>query len=277
MKRRMRPRIPLALLWFWLLRILPVWCGAALVIFLMQIAVCGVVHDNESVRTLLKFIEVFPPFLKNAIGGDALQVGNVAGLISIGYQHPLVLIMYMLFAVGVPTGFLAGEVQRGTMELILSRPATKRQVYVCAGGLTLVGMFMLVIVMFLGTVVATNLYDFGEPIPLHLFFRVAVNGGLLASAVGAIALMAGAAFASRGMAVGVTVGFLVVSYFVDVFSEWWPWMESLAPWTLFYYVDGAKIFSQPTWPLGDMSVLIAAIVIAAVAGGIIWDRRDLPL
>ena len=140
MSRISRPPFPFALLRFWFLRILPVWCGIALVVFLMQIAVCGIIHDNESVRTFLKFLDMFPSVVKIAIGGEMVNVGNTPGLIAIGYQHPFVLFCFMLFAVGVPTGLLAGEVQKGTMELILSRPITKTQVYICAGFLTLTGM-----------------------------------------------------------------------------------------------------------------------------------------
>jgi ABC-2 type transport system permease protein len=277
MNNASRPPFPFALLRFWLVRMLPVWCGIALLIFLMQIAVCGIVHDNKNVRTFLKFLDLMPSIMKTALGGEALQMGNTAGLIAIGYQHPLVLVLYMLFAVRVPTGLLAGEVQKGTMELILSRPATKMQVYICASVLTLVGMFALVIVMFLGTVVGTNIYNFGEPIPLHLFFRIAVNGGLLASAVGAIALMAAAAFRQQNMAVGVTVAFLVANYFVEVISAWWPRMNFLQPATLFYYVNGVEIFTRPMWPLADIGVLTAILVIAAITGGVIWHRRDLPM
>ena len=104
-----------------------------------------------------------------------------------------------------------------------------------------------------------------------------MNGGLLASAVAAISLLAAATFRRRSAAVGVAVTYLVVSYFAASVAEWWPAMRPLGPMTPFWYVDSAWILREGAWPLGDMSVLIAAIVIAAVAGGIIWDRRDLPL
>jgi ABC-2 type transport system permease protein len=274
MSNRSRPPFPVSLFGFWFLRILPAWCGIAFVIFLCQIAVCGIVHDNERVKALLEYLELLPSIVKTALGSEWLQAGNTAGLIAIGYHDPFVLALYMLFAVGVPTGLLAGEVQRGTMELILSRPATKTQVYLCAGTLTILGMAALVFVMFFGTVVGTNLYDFGEPIPLHPFFRIAVNGGLLAGAVGAIALLAAAVFRRRNMAVGVTAAFLVVNYFVYIISDWWPRMNFLKPATLFHYVDGVI---RPTWPLDDMGVLTAILLVAAIAGGIIWHHRDLPL
>jgi ABC-2 type transport system permease protein len=276
MKANHRPAFPWPLLRFWTLRILPAWFLIASMIFLFQLAVCGIVHDNERVKAMLQYIDMLPSFIKAFIGGDALQYGNIAGLIAIGYQEPFVLLLYMLFAVGVPTALLAGEVQRGTMELILSRQTTKTQVYTCAGLITVVGMYALVIVMFLGTVVSTNLYDFEQQVPLYRFFKLAVNGGILASAVGGIALLSAACF-RRGMAVSLTVAFLVVNYFIMIITQWWPRMKWLDPVTIFNYVDGAKIFSEPKWPVGDMCVLISLLVVSTIAGGIIWSRRDLPL
>jgi ABC-2 type transport system permease protein len=272
---KLRPPFPLALLQFSFVRILPMWCAIALVIFLMQIAVCGIVHDNESVKAMLQFLDLMPSIVKSILGGESLQVGNTSGLIAIGYQHPFVLFLFMFFAVGVPTGLLTGEVQSGTMELVLSRPVIKTHVYICAGLLTLVGMFALVMVMFLGTVVATNVYDFGEPIPLELFFRIAINGGLFASTAGAVTLLCAAALRSRNMAVGAAVGFLVVNYFISIISEWWPRMGFLKGVTLFYYVGGLEIVAG--WPIVDMCVLTAILLIAAFSGAIVWQRRDLPL
>jgi ABC-2 type transport system permease protein len=245
-------------------------------IFLFQLAICGIVHDNERVKALIQYIDMLPAFLKTFIGGEAVQYGNIAGLISIGYQEPFVLLLYMLFAVGVPTALLAGEVQRGTMELILSRQTTKTHVYICAGLITVVGMYALVIVMFLGTVVSTNLYEFEQHVPLYNFFKLAVCGGILASAVGGIALLAAACF-RRGMAVSLTVAYLVVNYFIMIITQWWPRMKWLDPVTIFNYVDGGKIFMNPAWPVSDMCVLISLLAVSTVLGGIIWHKRDLPL
>jgi hypothetical protein len=275
METKLRTSFPLPLLRFWTLRILPAWCFIALIIFLFQIAICGIVHDNESVKTFLQFIDMLPSFIKTILGGEALQVGNVSGLIAIGYQHPMVLTLYMLFAVGVPTALLAGEVQKGTMELILSRQAAKIHVYVCAGLITVTGMFALVMVMFTGTVAATSIYDFGQPIPLYSFFKIAILGGMLASAVGGVSLLSAACF-SRGTAVTLTVAYLAVNYFVSIIADWWPRMKWLSPATIFHYVHGPEIFNG-SWPVGDFCVLISLLVVSALLGGIIWHRRDLPL
>ena len=275
--RETRPPFPFSLLFFWVRRTLPMWFLIGLMIFLVQIAVCGIIHDNERVKALVRYLELLPSFIKSALGGDAIQAGNTAGLILIGYNDPFVLILFMLYAVGVPTGLLTGEVQRGTMELILSRPTTKTQVYICAGVITIVGMFGLSLVMFLGTVAATRIFHFEDVVPLYKFFQTVVNGGLLASAVGGLALLSAAFFRRRNMAVGVTVAYLVVNYFVSVIAEWWPLMSFMKGWTIFYYVGDPMIFRDSAWPLTDMCVLTLILAVSAFVGGVIWQRRDLPL
>ena len=276
MKNNHRPSFPWPLLMFWTRRMLLAWFLIAFWIFLFQIMVCGIVHDNEKVKAFLQYIELLPGFVKTMIGGEALQLGNIAGLISIGYQEPFVLFLYMLFAVGVPTALLAGEVQNGNMELILSRPTTKTHVYICAGLITIAGMLALVLVMFLGTVVATNLYDFEQEVPLYAFFKLAIFGGILASTVAGIALLAAACF-RRVIAISLTASFLVVNYLIAIASEWWPIMKPLTPFTIFYYVDPPFILGQSTWPIRDMAVLVTLFAVSTLLGGFFWQRRDLPL
>jgi hypothetical protein len=274
--KEMRSPFPFALLRFWARRILPAWFFIGLVIFLFQINVCATVHDDEKIKVILKLLDILPSIIKTSLGGNMLRAGNTSSLLAIGYQHPLMMLLYMLFAVGVPTTLLPGELQKGAMELVLSRQVTKTHAYVCAGLITVSGMFALVLVMFLGTVLGTSLYDFGPELRLYLFFKAAVIGGIFASAVGGITLLAAACF-QRNIAIWLTVAYLVVNYFLSIFAEWWAPMSWLQPVTIFHYVDGPRIFTQSAWPLDDVAVLLSILVVSTVAGGVIWSRRDLRL
>ncbi len=277
MKKKSRVSFPLALLRFWLWRILWLWLLVGFFIFIIQVIECSIAQDNEKVKLMLDLFEKMPGFIKNAVGGEILEVGNITGFIAIGYQHPLVLTLFMIFAVCVPTGLLAGHVQSGTMELILSRSVTKNQVYVCACILTLVGMLALVVFMFFGTVVGINVCSFDQEVSLWPFFRAAIVGGLLSGTAAGVSLLAAAVFRNRGRAVGLAMAFFIVNYFIDLIAEWWPRAKFLGPSSIFYYVDPPKILLGTTWPIRDMCVLSSVLVITVIAGGIIWHRRDLPL
>jgi ABC-2 type transport system permease protein len=264
---------PFPLLRVWFLRVLPAWCGIGLMIFLMQIAVAGIMHDNASVNAFLGMLKYLPSIVKTALGGDMLESGSMPALLTVGYQHPFVMFLVMLYAVGVPAGLLTAEVQRGTMELVLSRPTTKTQVYLCAAVLTIAGIFGLFAVMFLGTVVAVNVYDFGEPIPLDLFFRIAANAGLLAAAFAGFALLFAASFRRLYAAVGISVAFLTLNYFIAIIAQWWPGLQYLTRMTLFYLIYYSNLWKG--WPARNMAILAGILIVTAIAGGLVWRRRDL--
>jgi ABC-2 type transport system permease protein len=272
-----RVSFPFTLLRFWLWRILWLWFLVGFFIFIIQIIQCSIAQDNETIKMTMNFLERMPGFIKEAVGGEVMNIDSMTGFIAITYQHPIVLALYMTFAVCVPSGLLAGHVQSGTMELILSRSVTKNQVYICTCILTLVGMVALVAVMFLGTVVGINICNFDSEIAIRPFFRAAVVGGLLSGSAAGVSLFAAAAFHSRSKAVGVSMSFFIVSYFVSLIAELWPRAEFLGPISIFYYIDTRKILIDTAWPIHDMSVLGSILIITVIAGGIIWNRRDLPL
>ena len=272
-----RVSFPFTLLRFWFWRILWLWLLVGFFIFIIQIIQCSIAQDNENVKMTLDFLQRMPGFIKEAVGGEILDISSTTGFIAITYQHPLVLALYMIFAVCVPTGLLAGHVQDGNMELILSRSVTKNQVYICACILTLVGMLALVIVMFLGTVVGINVCSFDQEISLWPFFRAAIVGGLLSATAAGVSLLAAATFRNRGRAVGIAMAFFIINYFIDLIAGWWPRAKFLGPSSIFYYLDNKKILVGTGWPIGDMAVLASVLIVTVIAGGIIWNRRDLPL
>ena len=272
-----RVSFPFTLLRFWFRRILWLWLLVGFFIFIIQIIQCSIAQDNENVKMTLDFLQRMPGFIKEAVGGEILDISSTTGFIAITYQHPLVLALYMVFAVCVPTGLLAGHVQDGNMELILSRSVTKNQVYICACILTLVGMLALVIVMFLGTVVGINVCSFDQEISLWPFFRAAIVGGLLSATAAGVSLLAAATFRNRGRAVGIAMAFFIINYFIDLIAGWWPRAKFLGPSSIFYYLDTKEILVGTGWPIGDMAVLASVLIVTVIAGGIIWNRRDLPL
>jgi len=272
-----RVSFPFTLLRFWFWRILWLWLLCGFFIFIIQIIQCSIAQDNEIIKMTLDFLQRMPGFIKEAVGGEILDISSITGFIAITYQHPLVLALYMVFAVCVPTGLLAGHVQDGNMELILSRSVTKNQVYICACILTLVGMLALVIAMFLGTVVGINVCSFDQEISLWPFFRAAIVGGLLSATAAGVSLLAAATFRNRGRAVGIAMAFFIINYFIDLIAGWWPRAKFLGPCSIFYYVDNKEILVGTGWPIGDMTVLASVLIVTVIAGGIIWNRRDLPL
>ena len=53
---------------------------------------------------------------------------TLGGTISVGFIHPISIALYGMLSAGLTVGALSGERQRGTLELLLSRPISRRTV-----------------------------------------------------------------------------------------------------------------------------------------------------
>jgi ABC-2 type transport system permease protein len=66
--------------------------------------------------------------LRTIIGGDRVQLDTAMDMLSIGYVHPLMQVVFCVWAVGRASGAIAGEIDRGTMELLLAQPVSRSRV-----------------------------------------------------------------------------------------------------------------------------------------------------
>src|SRR3954447_17430425 len=88
---------------------------------------------------------IFPKELMNFGGGDPFTLG---GSIALGYIHPIAIVLISIFAIGFTTTAVAGERQRGTLEVVLARPLSRRRLY---------ATLLVALVLFLGLVLASSL------------------------------------------------------------------------------------------------------------------------
>lgn len=63
--------------------------------------------------------------VRTLIGGENVDLDKAQDLMSIGYVHPLMVVIFCIWGVGRAAGALAGELDRGTMELLLAQPIAR--------------------------------------------------------------------------------------------------------------------------------------------------------
>ena len=67
--------------------------------------------------------------IRTLIGGERIDARTRAmDMLSIGYVHPLMQTIFCIWAIGRAAGAIAGEIDRGTMELLLAQPLRRRGV-----------------------------------------------------------------------------------------------------------------------------------------------------
>jgi ABC-2 type transport system permease protein len=214
---------------------------------------------------------LIPKELTQFGGGD---IFSLSGSLALGAIHPISLILNSIFAAGFATSAVAGERQRGTLEVLLARPLSRRTVYVTL----LVAVLVFVAVAMLASIVGAMVGSIIGGVAGELVFArlplLWLNGVLLFGAIAAVGLAASVSFDRLTPAIGVTVGFTVVSYFLEVLGTFWPDAKGLQSYSVFHYFD-AKGVLEGNIEVGGFIVL-AAVAAAAIAWAVaIFPRRDL--
>jgi ABC-2 type transport system permease protein len=179
-----------------------------------------------------------------------------------------------VFSVGFAGAAIAGERQRGTLEVLLARPVSRRRVYLTALGAS--GLFVAVTVAALslgaltGAAIVGRVAELG-PGNLPILW---LNATLLFGAFAAISLAASVSFDRLTPAIGLSLAFVLVSYFLDVIGELWPDAAFLQPWSLFHYLDARAALTGFAIP-SDLAVLSAVIAAAVAYALVVFPRRDL--
>lgn len=204
-------------------------------------------------------------------GGDMF---TLSGSIAVGYIHPIAISLLAVFAIAFPLGSVAGERQRGTLEVVLARPVSRRAYYVTLLVAAILFIGLAVAATLIGTVIAAAVFNVADQLKLENMPLLWLNGVLLYFAIAAIAFAASVSFDRMGPAAGIALAIVLVAYTLEIIGSLWPDAEWLQPYSLFHYLqpdlvlrEGVQIFD---------SILLLVVGSAAVAYAlIVFPRRDL--
>lgn len=214
-----------------------------------------------------------------AIPEELLSFGSgslfsLPGAVTLGTQHPLVLAMLGIFAVGATSTAIAGERQRGTLEVLLARPISRRAVYTSiTAGLLLVVAVVLVALM-AGFVAGAAIQGVLDELPLEHMPMVLLNGFLLWGAFATFGLAASVSFGRPGPAVSLSLAYLIVNYFFEILGSLWQEAEWTQEFSLFHHFQPEEILTGALDPI-DLVILGAAFVLPIAYALVAFPRRDL--
>jgi ABC-2 type transport system permease protein len=78
--------------------------------------------------------------LRTLMGGERIELDNAMDMLSIGYVHPLMQTIFCIWAIGRAAGAVAGELDRGTLELLMAQPLPRYRLilaHLCVDAVTI--------------------------------------------------------------------------------------------------------------------------------------------
>lgn len=225
------------------------------------------IRDNQAMYE--QFLQAFPKAMVEAFGIS--EMGTFAGFVGTEFLNIMWPLIAAAFVIMSASSFVAGEIDRGTVELWLSAPERRWRMLAAKELVLVIGSVVLAAVTaaavgVLGRIVGEDLSTSGvvASAVVLVSFCVAVAG---------YTSLFSALLSSRGAAAGLAAGVTLASYLAGVVSGLSPDVADLK-----YLAFTSAFHPQRALTGGDYAgeaaILVAIGLICAVASLVVFERRD---
>ena len=202
-------------------------------------------------------------------GGDA---SSLIGFLHIELFSMILPALIVAFAAGMASGFTAGEESRGTIDVLLSYPVSRRRIVLEKSAAVFLACLVAAAAVWAFAMAGAAASSTALP-PDRLAEALAMLV-LLGLAFGAIALAISAATGNRAAAIGVAVAVMVVMYLVDALAAVVDGLNTIRPLSLFrYYLGNDPLRNGLSF--SDAAVLAAVAAVFLAISLVAFERRDL--
>ena len=236
----------------------------------MLAAVYPTVRDNPD---LTKLVEQYPEALKSLLSfGGGVDYTSGAGYLGSELFSFMIPLLFLVAAIGTGARAIAGEEEKGTLDLLLANPVSRRRVVLEKLGALALELLALGLVLWIGLVIGSHATSM-KVSAAHLGAGAAA-AVLLGIAFGTISLLIGAASGKRGLALGLSAALAVIAYVVNSLAPLVSSLEPLQKLTPVYHYTASDPLRNGL-EASHVAVLAGIALVAAVLAVAAFDRRDI--
>lgn len=245
-----------------------------------------------SLSDLQKMLSFLPQQVEDLLPVPISQIATPAGRIAVGYDDPVVLMLLTVWAIARGSDAISGELNRGTMEMLLAQPVTRLGVLSTQAAVTLLGAALLAGAALCGTTVGLTTLTLEQPVSPRVFVPAAMNLFALTVFLAGLSTMVSSASNTRSRTIGIVGAFYAISMIMKIVGRVappWHWLMNVSFFTPF---EPQMLVGDPrrAWAfrvpldgnsfelggLGYDSILIGLGLACYVAAAIVFCQRDLP-
>lgn len=194
---------------------------------------------------------------------------------SMAWVHPVVLALVWAHAIICCTRIPAGEVDRGTADVILGLPVSRWEVFRSETLVWLVCGAALLAAALAGNQLGGLALPSAERPQFARLLLVLLNLFCLYGAVGGLAWLVSSLSNRRGRAMTIVFLILLALFLLNYLAQFWPPLEKFVILSPLHYHRPVNVLASGAWPWRELAVLAGAGAALWLAGGVIFARRDL--
>jgi ABC-2 type transport system permease protein len=246
------------------------WWSLGLVsLVTVMVAVYPTVRDSAGLDEL---IARYPAALRSLMGfSGVVDYGSAAGYLGGELFGMMVPLLLLIAAIGGGANAIAGEEERGTLDLLLSTPLSRRRLVLEKLAAISLELAALGAILLVSLAVGARVTDMA--IGLDKLLAATTMSVLLACVYAAIAVLVGAAWPGRARAIGLTSAVGIAAYLLNALAPLVPRLDGLRGLSPFYHATAGDPLRTGLAPL-HVLFLVAAFVVVAVVATALVERRE---
>lgn len=227
-------------------------------------------RDNQ--KQIDQYMALFPPEMRAIFGmtGSMADPGIFFNTYVGGMLWPIVA---SIVAIVLATRPVAGDLDRGFLELPLSTHLSRERYLASAIGGQVVAMALLAVATIGGILVVGRIVD--APFDTSAFALAAIHAFVFGAAIAGVTTLLSVATLDRGRASGIAVGLILAMYLLDAASKVWKEVGGWAELSAFHHFQTVEIVDKGRFPVEDFVLFVAVAVLAWAGSIVLFRRRDL--
>ncbi|HEU0023105.1 MAG TPA: ABC transporter permease subunit [Thermoleophilaceae bacterium] len=244
------------------------WALGLTALVALNVAFYPSVRDSAS---LADYGKDLPEGLRALFAGGEIDIASPTGYLNSQIFALMAPMLLLIYTIGAGSGVVAGEEERGTLDLLLAHPVRRRD-YVVQRFLAISALVAALTVTLLATVALGS-----ELVELEIGFdrlvAASLSVALLALLFGAVALAAGAIRPGRAAAIAAAAALAVGAWMLDGLGQSVAALDPWRPLSPFYQALGHNPLREgPPWD--GWAALAAATCVLVVCAAVGLGRRD---
>ncbi len=244
------------------------WSLGIAALSLVTVAYYPSVRDNPQLNS---FYESLPPALQALSGGVGIDFASASGYLTSQLFAITVPILFIIYGVLLGAAAVGREEDRGTAELLLTAPVSRRRVVAEKALAATVLLAVVGTALFASLVLGALLVDLD--IPTSNMLASSLAAVLIGTTFGALALAISGALGHRAHPAAWSGSIAVAAYLLYSLAPVVPSLQGWQKASAFYWYLASNPVANG-FDIGHLAVLAGASTLLTIVAAVLFDRRD---
>ena len=229
---------------------------------------------EELVNDFVTSMPLVRTMISAMVGVDLSEGVSGNMLLAVQWTHPIVLSIVWGFAIVFSSRMPAGEIELGTIDVLLGWPASRRAIYLSEAFVCMAVGLAVISCGFVGFELSVWAFGVQGAPPPGVLARTLLNFFASYMVVAGITQVFASIGDRRGKVKGFAVGVVLGCYLINFLAQFWQPARWLEPLSFVHYYRPADVMLGQSAPWGDLLVLGSIAAALWTLGAVLWERRS---